>query len=117
MLKKSIFSLTRCTVFAFASLAALPTWAQQTIKIGSFLSVTGPAAYLGDPELKTLQMYIEKINKEGGLLGRPIELVFYDDGSEASKANSFAKRLIENDQVVAILGGTTTGATLSLIHI
>ncbi len=115
MLKKSIFSLTRCTVLAFASLAALPTWAQQTIKIGSFLSVTGPAAYLGDPELKTLQMYIEKINKEGGLLGRPIELVFYDDGSEASKANSFAKRLIENDQVVAILGGTTTGATMAAI--
>jgi branched-chain amino acid transport system substrate-binding protein len=75
--------------------------------------VTGPAAYLGDPELKTLQMQIEKLNKDGGLLGRKVELVHYDDGSEASKANSFAKRLIEDDKVDVILGGTTTGGTMA----
>jgi branched-chain amino acid transport system substrate-binding protein len=104
-------------IWLCAGLSSLPAWAQQTVKIGSFLSVTGPAAYLGDPELKTLQMYVEKINKEGGLLGHPIELVYYDDASEASKANSFAKRLIENDQVQAILGGTTTGATMAAIPV
>ena len=117
MTQKLTSSVPHWALLLSAGLTAVPAFAQQSIKIGSFLSVTGPAAYLGDPELKTLQMYIEKINKEGGLLGHPIELVYYDDAGEASKANSFAKRLIENDQVQAILGGTTTGATMAAIPV
>ena len=92
---------------AFGALAADP------IKIGSVLSVTGPAAFLGDPELKTMQQYVEDINKKGGVLGRPLELVHYDDGSDANKANGFTKRLIEDDKVAILVGGTTTGATMS----
>jgi branched-chain amino acid transport system substrate-binding protein len=79
------------------------------------LSVTGPAAFLGDPELKTLEMYIEDINKKGGVLGRPLQLVHYDDGSDAGKANGFAKRLIDDDKVDLIVGGTTTGSTMSMV--
>ncbi len=92
---------------SFAAIAAEP------IKIGSILSVTGPAAFLGDPELKTLQLYVEDINKKGGVLGRQLQLVHYDDGSDANKANGFAKRLIEDDKVDLIVGGTTTGSTMS----
>ncbi len=88
--------------------------AADPIKIGSVLSVTGPAAFLGDPELKTLQIYVDKINADGGVLGRKLELVHYDDGSESNKANSFAKRLIESDNVDVIIGGTTTGATMAM---
>jgi len=90
-------------------------FASEPIKLGSVLSVTGPAAFLGDPELKTLQMYVEKINKEGGVLGRQIQLTHYDDGSDAGKANGFAKRLIEEDKVDLIVGGTTTGSTMSMV--
>lgn len=99
------------TALAFGTLAAM---AADTIKIGSVLSVTGPAAFLGDPELKTLQMYVEDINKKGGVIGRQLELVHYDDGSDASKANGFGKRLIDDDKVDIIVGGTTTGATMSM---
>jgi branched-chain amino acid transport system substrate-binding protein len=99
------------TALAFGTLAAM---AADTIKIGSILSVTGPAAFLGDPELKTLQMYVEDINKKGGVIGRQLELVHYDDGSDASKANGFGKRLIDDDKVDIIVGGTTTGATMSM---
>ena len=99
------------TALAFGTLAAL---AADPIKIGSVLSVTGPAAFLGDPELKTLQMYVEDLNKKGGVLGRQLELVHYDDGSDASKANGFAKRLIDDDKVDILVGGTTTGATMSM---
>lgn len=95
--------------------AAFGAAAAEPIKIGSVLSVTGPAAFLGDPELKTLQTYVEKINAEGGVLGRKLELVHYDDGSESSKANSFAKRLIESDNVDVLVGGTTTGATMATV--
>jgi len=93
---------------------AVQAKAADPIKIGSLLSVTGPAAFLGDPELKTLQLYVEKINNEGGVLGRPLQLIFYDDGSDASKANSFGKRLIEDDKIDVLIGGTTTGATMSI---
>jgi branched-chain amino acid transport system substrate-binding protein len=98
-----------------ALLACLAAQAVEPIKIGSVLSVTGPAAFLGDPELKTLQMYVEDINKKGGVLGRPLQLVHYDDGSDANKANGFAKRLIEDDKVDVLIGGTTTGATMSML--
>ena len=100
-----------------AALAAFSISAQaQTghIKIGAVLSVTGPAGYLGDPELKTLQLYIERINAGGGVLGRKLALVHYDDASEAGKANNFGKRLLESDKVDLIIGGTTTGATMSI---
>jgi len=99
------------TALAFGTLAAM---AADTIKIGSVLSVTGPAAFLGDPELKTLQMYVEDINKKGGVIGRQLELVHYDDGSDAGKANGFGKRLIDDDKVDIMVGGTTTGATMSM---
>jgi branched-chain amino acid transport system substrate-binding protein len=101
-------------VGAALAFGALTAMAAEPIKIGSVLSVTGPAAFLGDPELKTLQMYVEDINKKGGVLGRQLELVHYDDGSDANKANGFAKRLIDDDKVDIFVGGTTTGATMSM---
>jgi branched-chain amino acid transport system substrate-binding protein len=104
---KKLVAGAALTLAAFGALAAEP------IKIGSVLSVTGPAAFLGDPELKTLQMYVEDINKKGGVLGRQLQLVHYDDGSDASKANGFTKRLIDDDKVDVLVGGTTTGATMS----
>lgn len=89
--------------------------AQQPIKIGAFLSITGPAAFLGDPEEKTLHMYVEELNREGGVLGRKLELVSYDDGGDAEKARTFAKRLIEQDKVDILLGGSTTGTTMAVV--
>jgi len=85
------------------------------IRIGSFLAVTGPASFLGDPELKTLEMYINRINGAGGLLGRQLELVHYDTGADANKARTFAKRLLEEDEVDVILGGSATGTTMAVI--
>jgi len=92
------------TVAAIAVGTSLSAFAADPIKIGSVLSVTGPAAFLGDPQLKTLQLYVEKINKEGGVLGRQLQLIHYDDGSDASKANGFAKRLVDDDKVDVIKG-------------
>lgn len=110
LFKKTILA---AALLLAANIANVAT-AADNIKIGSVLSVSGPAAFLGDPELKTLQLYIEKINAAGGVLGRKLELVHYDDGSDAGKANGFAKRLIESDQVDVLIGGTTTGATMAM---
>ena len=85
------------------------------IKIGTFLSVTGPASFLGDPELKTLEHWVGKINDDGGVLGRPLELVHYDTAGNAGKARTFVKRLINSDRVDVIVGGSTTGTTMAAI--
>jgi len=79
--------------------------------------VTGPASFLGDPELKTLEMYVEQVNAEGGVLGRPLELVSYDAQHDAKKAVTFVKRLIEQDKVDLIVGGSTTGTTMAVVKL
>ncbi|HEY6912072.1 MAG TPA: ABC transporter substrate-binding protein [Myxococcales bacterium] len=85
------------------------------IRIGATLSQTGVAAFLGDPEIKTLQLYVEKINGSGGIIGRKLQLVSYDDAGDPTKANSNVKRLIEEDKVDLIIGGTTSGTTMAMI--
>jgi branched-chain amino acid transport system substrate-binding protein len=89
--------------------------AQEPIRIGAFLSVTGGAAFLGDPEQKTLELYVEKLNAAGGVLGRKVQLVSYDSAGDAEKARTFAKRLIEQDKVDVLVGGSTTGETMAVV--
>lgn len=91
--------------------------AGDTIKVGSFLAVTGSASFLGDPELKTLQMYVEELNAKGGVNGKQLELVHYDTGGKAKEAVNFTKRLIKKDGVDVIVGGSTSGSTLAAIPI
>jgi branched-chain amino acid transport system substrate-binding protein len=89
--------------------------AQEPIRIGTFLAITGGAAFLGDPEQKTLELYVDKLNAAGGLLGRKLQLVAYDSAGDAEKARTFAKRLIEQDKVDLIVGGSTTGETMAVV--
>jgi branched-chain amino acid transport system substrate-binding protein len=89
--------------------------AQQPIKIGSFLAVTGPASFLGDPEAKTLRLYVDQVNKAGGVNGRKLEVVIYDSAGDAKQAATFARRLIEEDKVDIIVGGSTTGETMAVV--
>lgn len=89
----------------------------QTYKIGSFLSLTGPAAFLGDPEEKTLRQYVERINAAGGAGGFKLELVIYDDGGDANKARTLVSRLIDEDKVDVIIGGSLSGASIAVIPI
>ena len=107
------------TTTALGLLAALGTGtaALAEIKIGASISATGPAAFLGDPEAKTLEMLFEELNANGGINGEPVKLVLYDDGGDPNKARTFATRLIEDDGVVAIIGGTTTGASMSILAV
>lgn len=112
----SLFRHLPKAIFAIAVLQVSSTvLAEEPIRIGSVVSATGPASFLGDPEEKTLQLYVEKLNAAGGLLGRKVELVLYDDGSDANKANAFGKRLIMQDKVDIIVGGSTTGSTMGMV--
>lgn len=83
------------------------------LKIGAFLSVTGPAAYLGSGAMKTVEMYVDSINAAGGIDGRKLELVRYDDETDPARANTLVKRMLDNDGVHVLIGGSTTGTTMS----
>ena len=113
--------LTNCCIaagivgLALGIASGQPASAQ--VKVGSVLSITGPASFLGDPEKKTLDMYVDEINAKGGVNGQKLELIGYDDGGDANNARTFATRLVEEDKVVAMVGGTTTGSTLSMIPV
>lgn len=109
---KQILAVTAALGISALSSIAL---AADTIKVGTFLAVTGPASFLGDPELKTLQMYIESINKSGGIDGKKIELVHYDTGGKAKEAVKFTKRLIQKDKVDVIIGGSTSGSSIAVM--
>src|SRR4051812_17252366 len=89
--------------------------AQAEIKIGAVLSVTGPASFLGDPEKKTLEMYVADLNAKGGVNGQPIRVIIYDDGGDPNQARTFGIRLIEDDKVDALLAGSTTATTMPII--
>jgi branched-chain amino acid transport system substrate-binding protein len=99
------------------ALVAAPTFAAEKIKFGALLSVTGPASYLGAPEARTLEMLAEEINAKGGINGQKIEIIIKDTASSPEKTVSFAKQLIEEEKVFAIIGPSTSGETLAIKNI
>lgn len=105
------------TITALALVLGLAAPALADIKVGATVSETGPASFLGDPEAKTLKLLVEEINANGGVNGETIELIVYDDGGDPNKAHTFATRLVEDDEVVAVIGGTTTGTSMAIIPV
>jgi len=110
MRRRTIFSLVLALVVA----SAIPALAADPIRIGAIFAVTGPAANLGLPESRTLQMLVDDTNASGGILGRKIELIVKDSQGSTEKAVSFAKQLVEEDGVLAIIGPSTTGESMAL---
>jgi branched-chain amino acid transport system substrate-binding protein len=93
------------------------SFAAGTIKIGGLFSVTGPPAFLGEPERNAAKMVVSEINKAGGIKGQKIELIVYDTAGDATKAVQLANKLIKDDHVVAIIGPSTTGETMAVIPV
>lgn len=85
------------------------------IKIGAVLAVTGPSAPLGEAEKAALEMLVAKINAAGGVNGRQIEVMIEDNESDPQKAQQAATKLIEQDQVIALIGGTSSPDSLAII--
>jgi len=91
--------------------------AADPIKIGCLFDLSGPAGHIGTPSKHVAEMAVEQINKDGGVNGRPIQLVFGDCESDAGKAALQAKRLIENEKVVALVGPTRTESAMAILNI
>lgn len=106
-----------CMALLATLLCASVAFAATPIKIGALFAVTGPAAFLGEPERNTAKMVVDEINKAGGVKGRKLELVVYDTTGDATKAVQLATKLIKDDKVVAIIGPSTTGETMAVIPV
>jgi branched-chain amino acid transport system substrate-binding protein len=89
--------------------------AGESIRIGAIFSVTGPASFLGEPERNTAKMLEEELNSAGGLLGRKVEIIVYDDKSDTTEAVTAVDRLLKRDRVVAMVGPSTSGNSLAII--
>jgi branched-chain amino acid transport system substrate-binding protein len=109
--------LKRVVIFATACLFSLGFLISpvQAFKIGAVFSVTGRTSFLGDPEKKTAEMLVEKINKAGGINGQKLELIVYDSEGDATKANLAVRKLITQDKVSAIIGPSLSGTSLAVL--
>jgi branched-chain amino acid transport system substrate-binding protein len=85
--------------------------AAEPIKVGFFSPTTGFAAADGTSALQSAELSVKLVNDAGGVLGRPLELIHYDDAAKPDQAASIARKLIEQDQVVAGISGSYSGAT------
>lgn len=91
--------------------------AQDVIKIGAIYSTSGPGSFLGIPEERGLRLKVDEINKAGGINGKKVEIVLYDTEGNTAKAAQQARRLIESDKVLAILGPSSSGESLQVLPV
>jgi branched-chain amino acid transport system substrate-binding protein len=85
---------------------------KEPIKIGHEVALTGGSSLWGQSEKQALEMEIEKINAAGGVLGRPLELIAYDNKADQTEGVNVAKRLV-GDKVVAIIGPAQSGVGIA----
>ncbi len=91
-------------------------FAEDVVKIGAVLSVTGPASFIGEPEKNSMEMVRDAINANGGVLGKKVELIIYDDESNVNKAVLSVDKLIKKDRVAVVLGPSISGNTLAVMN-
>ena len=91
-----------------AALFGAPTLAQEPIKIGFSMALTGPLSPNGKQALLGMKIWEEETNAKGGLLGRPVKLVYYDDQSQPATVPGIYTKLIDVDKVDLVVGGYAT---------
>lgn len=98
-------------VIAVVLLAAAPALAQDAIKIGFFAPITGPAAADGASAQHAVELAVKEVNAAGGIKGKKVDLIVYDDRLNPQEAVAIANKLIEKDQVVGVVSGSYSGPT------
>jgi len=98
---------------AVSFLFAVPAFAAEPIRIGQIATVTGEGAPYGVAEMLAVRMAVDEINAAGGILGRPVELIMYDNRSNHEDMINSARRLLEHDNVVAVIGPSFSGLNIA----
>ena len=94
---------------------AKPVFSQEVLRIGVVASLTGPASYIGEDMRATAELLRDQINASGGINGRKIETITYDDASDPTKAVIAIRRLHDQDRVLAVVGPAISGNALAAI--
>lgn len=124
MLKRCFKLVSLLTLFLFiagcgkaktTTAPAPKSTSKEPYKIGAIVDASGPAASLGEPERDTLKMLADELNAKGGINGHPVELIILDNKSLESEAVLAAKRLIDQDKVLAIIGCTQSSTSLAIV--
>lgn len=105
---------TLLTCLAAFLLLTTPALAAETIKLGGFFDLSGRASFIGTPSKLVAEMLVEKINAQGGINGKKIELIIADTEGDPAKAATIATKFIHKDKVVAIIGPTLTDTGMSV---
>ena len=119
-MKKSLkWSLILSLIVALVAIGAVSCTSEEeeaeAYKVGAVFASTGPASHLGVPEVNTVEMMVDEINAGGGIDGHPLEVIIYDTETNAEKCATMVNRLIEQDEVLAIIGPTTSGNSLAIL--
>ena len=93
--------------------AASPVWGADTIKVGEIATVTGDFAAYGIAEVESVKIAVDEINAAGGVLGRKLEVVMYDCRTRQEDMVNAARRLVEQDKVVAAIGPSGSGLCIA----
>jgi branched-chain amino acid transport system substrate-binding protein len=93
---------------------SVPAMAQDTIKVGVILPLTGGQAAFGEIEKNSFEMALEEINAAGGIAGKKLEFLFEDDTGKPEVARSAAEKLINKDKVVMLGGGYGSSETFAV---
>jgi len=103
------------SIAAFASVFSLTGFAADTVKIGVITSLTGSQAAFGEAHKKGYAIALDEINAKGGVLGKKVELDFYDDQSKPDQAVQGVSKLVDQDSVPIILGSYSSESTKAII--
>lgn len=102
---------------AITSLGTLtaPVWGQGTIKVGVITSLTGSLAAFGEAHKNGYAIALDEINAHGGVIGKKVELDFYDDQSKPDQAVQGVSKLVDQDGVPIILGSYSSESTKAIV--
>ena len=110
----SVAALAAVALLAGCSRSGSDAGAAATIKVGEFASLTGKEATFGTSSHEGTVLAVEEVNAAGGVLGKKLELVYEDNRSTPGESLTIAKKLINNDKVIAILGEVASGRSLEV---
>ncbi len=114
---RGIRILSTLGLAALITLGVAHAQGKEPIKIGWLSSLTGPLSSAAIAEKKGVEFAVDEINKGGGILGRPVELLTRDTAGEPTKAVNFANQLIHSDKVHIIMGPVNSGESLATVGV
>lgn len=116
-MKRNVLVISLVVLLTIAFTIQVMAAGKKPYTLGAVFSVTGRASFLGDPEKKTTEMVVDQINAAGGIDGHPLEVILYDDKSDATEARLLVSRLIKTDKVTAVFGPSLSGISLAVVDL